>query len=163
MAAARRFRALTAVAVVACVGTATGLMAQAPSRTPAPFSPGVADLMSMIVQPRHLKLGLAAHAGNWTLAEYELKELQDAFARTARTHPVFKGFPLSEVIAAAVDAPIRQTGDAIKAKDAAKFEAAYAQLTDGCNKCHVALDHPFVVIKRPEQPAFPNQEFTPAR
>jgi len=33
--------------------------AAAAAQTPAPYQPGLGDLMTMTVQPRHLKLGLA--------------------------------------------------------------------------------------------------------
>jgi hypothetical protein len=35
--------------------------------------------MTMTVQPRHTKLGLAGREGNWPYAAYELHELQEAF------------------------------------------------------------------------------------
>ena len=33
----------------------------------------------------------------------------------------------------------------------------------GCNACHGALFHPFVVIKAPDASAFPNQKFAPGQ
>ena len=47
---------------------------------------------------------------------------------------------------------------AIKQQDPQKFAAAYDQLTQGCNACHMELDHPYVVIKTPDASAFPNQD-----
>ena len=35
------------------------LPAAAAAQTPSPYRPGLGDLMTMTVQPRHLKLGLA--------------------------------------------------------------------------------------------------------
>jgi hypothetical protein len=58
------------------------------------------------------------------------------------------------------------TGDAIKALDQAiavgdarQFTPAYSGLTDGCNRCHMALDQAFVVIKTPDSSALRNQDF----
>jgi hypothetical protein len=58
------------------------------------------------------------------------------------------------------------TGDAIKALDEAigagdanLFTQAYSRLTDGCNGCHTALNHGYVVIKVPDKSAFQNQDF----
>ena len=34
--------------------------------------------MTMTVQPRHTKLGLAGSAGNWPYAAYELHELEES-------------------------------------------------------------------------------------
>jgi hypothetical protein len=53
---------------------------------------------------------------------------------------------------AAVEAAIRQ-------KDSAKFAAANDQLSQGCNACHIELDHPYVVIKTPDASVFPSQDF----
>ena len=52
---------------------------------------------------------------------------------------------------------------AIKQQDTQKFAAAYDQVTQGCNACHMELDHPYVVIKTPDASAFPNQEFKAQR
>ncbi|HSI02334.1 MAG TPA: hypothetical protein VLA02_17165, partial [Reyranella sp.] len=39
------------------------------------YRPGLGDLMTMTVQPRHTKLGLAGQERNWTYAAYALHEL----------------------------------------------------------------------------------------
>jgi hypothetical protein len=60
------------------------------AQTPGPQSacrPGLGDLMTMTVQPRHIKLALGGQEKNWTYAAYELHELQDAFDRAARAWP----------------------------------------------------------------------------
>src|ERR1700689_3003606 len=44
-----------------------------------PFRPGLGELMTAFVQPRHTKLGLAGAAGNWDYAAYELDQLQGTF------------------------------------------------------------------------------------
>ena len=55
-----------------------------PNAEPAPFNPQMAALMSMLIQPRHAKLGLAGKAENWPLAAYAFRELKQGFAVTAR-------------------------------------------------------------------------------
>ncbi len=67
--------------------------------------------------------------------------------------------PVAELVDAALDQPMDAIEAAIKQQDAKKFAVAYDQLTQGCNACHQALDHPFVVIKVPDASAFPNQDF----
>jgi hypothetical protein len=59
--------------------------------------------------------------------------------------------------------PIAAVDAAIKQQDGQKFAAAYDQLTQGCNACHAAVDHPYVVIKTPDASAFPNQDFKAQR
>jgi hypothetical protein len=51
------------------------------------FKPAMDDLMTMLVQPRHIKLYYAGQAENWTLAAFELNELRGALARIGRTIP----------------------------------------------------------------------------
>jgi hypothetical protein len=54
---------------------------------------------------------------------------------------------------------MRDLDEAIQAKNAKQFAQAFEDLTSGCNSCHTALNHGFIVIKTPEASAFSNQEF----
>jgi hypothetical protein len=115
--------------------------------------------MNLIVQPRHIKLGLAGRVENWPLAEYEIKELRAALANVARSRPRFRDQPVAEMTEAVLSAPFRAIDEAICDHSAKKFGEAYVDVTKGCNSCHAALNHPFVVIKVPEQSSFPNHDF----
>jgi hypothetical protein len=130
-----------------------------PASTTLNYVPGVGDLMNLLVQPRHAKLGLALHAGNWDLAAYAHKEMAQAFHTVATVQPKYMKFTVAEMIESTTSEPMRNLDDAIRARDAKRAAAAFADLTDGCNSCHTALDHAFVVIKVPEASSFPNQEF----
>ena len=57
----------------------------AAAQAPEPYRPGLGDLMTMTVQPRHIKLLLAGHEQNWPYAKYELHELQEAFERVVQS------------------------------------------------------------------------------
>ena len=128
---------------------------------PAPFNPQMAALMSMLIQPRHAKLGLAGNAENWPLAAYMLKELRQGFAVVSKAVPRWKGLPVPDLVEAAVSQPLTLLDFAIKLRYRRQFDEAYAGLTSGCNACHATTDHAFVVIKVPDASAFPNQEFAP--
>jgi hypothetical protein len=130
-----------------------------PPAAPVPYVMTMGDMMNTLIQPRHAKLGIAGHAGNWPLAQYALVEIRQAFAGIAKAQPKFHGYPVADLAGAALNGPLAAIDDAIKAQDAKKFAVAYDQLTQGCNACHASLDHPFVVIKVPDASAFPNQEF----
>jgi hypothetical protein len=134
-----------------------------PNAEPAPFNPQMSALMSMLIQPRHAKLGLAGKAENWPLAGYALKELKQGFAVAARAVPRWKGLPIAELFDAAMTRPITLLDVAIKLHFRQQFDEAYESLTKGCNACHATTDHSFVVIKTPEASSFPNQEFEPKR
>src|SRR5471032_3326540 len=94
--------------VVALVVALVPLTAAAQSAPPAPepYRPGLGDLMTMTVQPRHIKLLLAGNAQNWIYAKYELHELKEAFDRVVRVWPRYKGLPLGGMIDAITKGPL---------------------------------------------------------
>ena len=162
-------RCAASVAPVLLGAVAASIAQTAPAPAPAPPPSAVpvlmtmGDLMNTLVQPRHLKLGLAGQAQNWPLAKYALEQLRAAFANIVSAKPKFAGMPVGELVDVALTPPLNAVEAAIKQQDAQKFAAAYGQLSQGCNACHMELDHPYVVIKTPDASAFPNQEFKAQR
>ena len=134
-----------------------------PNAEPAPFNPQMSALMSMLIQPRHTKLGLAGKAENWPLASYMLKELRQGFAVVSKAVPRFKGLPVPDLADAAMTQPLTLLDFAIKLGYQRQFDEAYESLTKGCNACHATTDHPFIVIKVPDASSFPDQDFAPKR
>lgn len=130
---------------------------------PEPYRPGMGDLMTMTVQPRHIRILLAGNAQNWVYAKYELHELQEAFDRAVKVWPRFKGLPMAGMVDAIAKGPMDELNKAIDAKDEVAFDAAYQKLTDGCNACHQAANVGHVVIKVPNASVYPNQDFSPAK
>ena len=152
---------IAAAAALAQPASPVPQAAPVPAGPPAaPYAMTMGDLMNTLVQPRHAKLGLALHANNWELAAYAHKELAQAFRTVATVQPKFRNLTVSQMIESMTGEPMRNLDDAIRARDAKRAAAAFADLTDGCNSCHTALDHAFVVIKVPEASSFPNQEFS---
>ena len=132
----------------------------APAAVPMPdYHPSLGDLMTMAIQPRHTKLGLAGAAGNWPYALYELSELRNAFARVARTVPIYRSIDMTAVIGALTTEPLNAVEQAIHAQDARQFKAAYARLTTTCNGCHLSQDHASVVIRVPVTNPYADQDF----
>ena len=136
--------------------------AQTPA-TPQAYRPGLGDLMTMTVQPRHTKLGLAGQEKNWVYAAYELHELEEAFERAAHVWPVYQKANIAELVAATTKEPMDAVAAAIKSADAAKFTEAYGRLTATCNACHQSTERAFVVIQAPKASPFPDQDFRPLR
>ena len=161
-----RSRFLSAIVSVAAASIAAAgnppANSAAASPAPMPYAPSFGDLMTMAVQPRHTKLGLAGEARNWTYATYELSELRNAFARIARTIPIYRTANTAALFDAMTQAPLSAVSSAIAARDAPKFRTAYAQLTAACNACHVSLDHAAIIIRVPSRAAFPDQRFETA-
>jgi hypothetical protein len=154
-----------AAIVVAALGAgAIPLVTAAQDSQPAapqPYRPGLGDLMTMTVRPRHLKIALAGREKNWAYAKYELHELEEALERAVKVWPRWKGLPLGGMVDAISKGPMAAVSEAIEEKNAEKFAAAFPRLTDGCNACHQAANVGFVVIKAPDGASFPDQDFRP--
>ena len=153
------FAILTAATALAMLGSGH---AQAPV-TPPNYRPGLGDLMTMTVQPRHTKLGLAGQEKNWVYAAYELHELEESFERAVRVWPMYRKVNIAELLPATTREPMEAVAAAIKTADAAKFAEAYGRLTATCNACHQATERGFVVIQAPKASSFSDQDFRPLK
>jgi hypothetical protein len=151
--------ALLLVATAGNVALPQAVPTDTANGAPVPYTLTMGDMMNTLIQPRHAKLGLAGEARNWPLAQYALVEMRQAFAGIVKAQPTFMGLPVGQLVDAALTQPMNAVDAAIKEQDEKKFAGAYAQLTAGCNACHSAVEHPFVVIRVPDASAFPDQEF----
>jgi hypothetical protein len=151
---------ISVVTTLTLLAGATTAIAQ--SKTPAagPYEPGLGDLMTTTIQPRHIKLALAGQEKNWAFAAYEFRELDEAFSRAIQVWPEWQSLPIKEMLTSALKQPMTDLGQAIKAKDASKYAAAYDELTAGCNTCHQAAGRGMVAIKKPTASSYPDQDFT---
>lgn len=149
-------------ATVAAFALAAGISYSvfAAEAQPEAYIPGMGEIMGA-TQMRHVKLWFAGEAGNWDLAQYELDELKEGFDDAVTYHPEFKkGARIAEILPRLVNAPLGALGDAVKAKDKAKFVQAFDRLTDGCNSCHAEAGQGFIRIKRPAAETYSNQDFS---
>jgi hypothetical protein len=146
---------------LAAVGALSVALAPASfAQAPAPqvdYHPSFADLMTMAVQPRHIKLGIAGKARNWDYVAYEARELRNAFNRVGRTIPTFNKQSMPDMFNANIMPAMDKLDAAIKAKDGAGFDAAYKEVTASCNNCHMGLDHPYIVIHEPTASPYSDQ------
>jgi hypothetical protein len=126
------------------------------------LTPETAVLMAQ-VQIHHAKLYYAGHARNWELAAYSLHEINEALQAVQTFNDQFEDFPtpLSEVVPPIVGPPLGEIHGAIRARDGARFDAAFKSLTSACNDCHAMLEHGFVRIREPAAVEFTNQSFAP--
>jgi hypothetical protein len=171
-------RHLAAAVFVGAFALGTSLFAHAQNQAPAEaappaarpagggltileFKPAMDDLMTMLIQPRHLKLYYAGEAKNWKLAEFQLRELRQALARIGRTIPTYRRIGVDDAVASIFTEKAVALEAAVKAADPPKFKAAYGEMTAACNACHAGMEHEFLVIKVPEANVYPNQEFRP--
>ncbi len=120
-----------------------------------PHQPSLSDIMAQ-QQERHIKLWFAGHAGNWPLADYEIGELSDGFDDVGT---MLGG----DLVKQHVGAPLDALQKAVDGKDSAAFAPAFDRLSAGCNACHHALDHTFIVIARPTVLPYSDQVFSPQK
>jgi hypothetical protein len=117
------------------------------------------DFMIATIQPRHVRLWVAAKSGDWSFAAYELGNLKGAFDRLGRAHPVEREIPLQEMISSVTSQPFEDMYKAIESKDRVAFFKAYGDLTSACNACHEATNHGVVVIRAPTDSSISDQDF----
>ena len=152
-------RACRSIAAAAVAGALIG-PSLATARQPHPAAVG--DLMTALVQPRHIKLGLAGSEQNWPYAAYELDQLRETFSDLAEILPKYRDLSIPELIRSTVTEPLEALDRSIQAKDISQFTVAYGQLTVSCNSCHQSYDRAVIVIQPPTVSSLPDQDFRPS-
>ena len=114
---------------------------------------GFDDLMTMLVQPRHIKLFQAGAKKNWELAAAESRDLRASFGRIALVMPKYDNNDVSLAMGNFMGAKLDVLDAAIAAANAEQFATAYKAVTAGCNDCHTYMEHPFLVIQNPDPAA----------
>ena len=152
-----------AIFAVACASMLMPIAAGGQGSPPAAYRPGLGDLMTMTVQPRHLKVGLAGQERNWAYVTYELHELEESLERVARQWPKWREVDIAGLVIGTTKEPIETLEAAAKAGDAQRFNDAYGRLTTACNACHQSANVAMIVIQAPKGSPFTNQDFRPTR
>jgi hypothetical protein len=129
---------------------------------PKSYVPGLGEFMGRI-QVDHAKLWFAGQARNWALADYELTELKEVFSDVQDFVPRYQNVPVGDMIDNIITGTMADLEKAIAARDFNAFSTAFDQLTTACNSCHAAANRPFIVIRRPAQSTFSNQDFAPPK
>lgn len=112
-------------------------------------------------------LWFAGQKRNWPLAEFYWAETRSHLRWAVRIIPVRKDpqgneIRLTEILDPIDKVSLQQVGDAIKARDSAKFVETYKQMLDSCYACHLAVGKPFLRLQIPQQPEVPIIKFDPA-
>ena len=156
-----RYLLAAVLASLAVVGNADFAISQSEptptsSKPPAPpdakdqlFKPGLDDLMTMLIQPRHIRLYYAGKLCNWELAAFQVQGLRSAFDRIRHVIPKYLGGDVDEAVSSIMAPKLQMMDAAIAAADSRQFAKAYEKLTDACNACHGYMEHSFLVIKVP--------------
>jgi hypothetical protein len=136
--------------IVAVAAAAAAVVWYDPFKLKNRYTPGLDDMMTMMVQPRHIRLYAAGSNQNWELASSEVRNLRASFSRIEQTMPRYLDNDMHETVNALFEPRMKDVEQAIGAADKEKFLSAYRNLTGACNDCHTYLEHPFLVIKVPE-------------
>jgi hypothetical protein len=153
--------AIAGIAVTTSHGDAAGPQVPSPPQA-TPYLPSISDMMIATIQPRHRRLWQAAQNKDWAFAAYELGNLHGAFQRLGQAHPTEHDISFPAMIESVTEQPLGELKAAIQSKDETGFAKAYADLTDGCNSCHQALNHGVVAIRVPSGTFASDQDFTAA-
>ncbi len=110
------------------------------------MQPGMDRLMAE-VGPRVHRLYYAATAGNWRLAEYFLKSVVKQLRLCVTSRPRYE--PEMSAFLTEDCEPVRS---AIRTRDLAAFESAYAVMVDRANHYHDVFGKPFLHWRTPSAP-----------
>jgi mono/diheme cytochrome c family protein len=118
---------------------------------PADVSAALSDLMTRL-QLQHAKLWFAGKLGNWSLANYELQQIDTnleaagkLLADPSRTNRATE--------------QLQAVRKAVQLKDGPAFIRSYASLTNECNGCHRSSGYAEIAIQIPLALPVPNQLF----
>jgi len=133
------------------------------SQTPeADNSFGFDDLMTMLIQPRHIKLYYAGANKNWELAAAQSRDMRTALTRIEHRVPRYMNNDVADTIKLIFISKLDAVDAAIAAGDPKQFVSDYLELTQACNACHVYMEHPYIVVQVPraaDASAYPDQTF----
>jgi hypothetical protein len=118
------------------------------------LQPGLARLMPE-VGDRFWKAWYAAHAANWELAAWQLRELRKLLWLGRITRPKYI-HDLDEWIHDDLEPLL----DALAERDLGRFDRLYHDAVEAANEFHRRWNKSFIVWKLPEQPP-PDLELTP--
>ena len=118
------------------------------------YKPGFGEFMSGI-QAHHAKLWFAGQHQNWKLCDFEIHEIMEAVDNIEKYETERPESKMIGMIRPAIDS----VNHAIQQKNLPQFISSYGLLTSTCNNCHHAVNFEFNVVKIPDMPSFPNQDF----
>ena len=125
------------------------------------IQPGLGVIMQEIGR-RFTAIFYAARAGNWDLANYELKELREAQEVAEITRPKRKdaliGFEES-FLGSDTDPTEGTLQDAINKKNFIAFNKSFKSAVNGCNGCHQSQGFSFIKYRLPAKSELPLQFF----
>lgn len=125
------------------------------------IQPGTGVLMQELAR-RFTGLFYAARAGNWDLANYQLKEMREVIDVNVVTRPKRKDALESFEASSLGSEENPEAGtlqDAVNQKSFLAFKQSFKSAIDGCNGCHQASGFSFIKYRLPKSSELPLQFF----
>lgn len=152
---------MTTRMLLLCAGALLATAALSHStQAPAPktWQPGLGEYM-VGIQRHHAALFFAGKAGNWELASFELKELEEGFDDAQEFTPMHDKIDVKSLFESILPPVTKPLHESIEKADKERFSAGFEALTSACNGCHQAADVPFLEIVEPSAPPTVNQRY----
>lgn len=89
-------------------------------------APGVGEIMSNI-QLHFAKLHFAAHAGNWSLAKFEIDEIEENLNKAVALRPEENGIKLPDFVNAVLRPQLNSMKQAVEQRDTTLFHQHYGR------------------------------------
>jgi cytochrome c553 len=122
----------------------------------AEIQPGLGTVMQEYGR-RFAIIKMAADAGDWGMAQYQLKEATEIQEVGEITRP-----SKADMLKSFEHSYLDPLAKAIEGKDKAAFDAAYSRAIKGCNGCHQATGHPYVRVQMPQTSPEPFLKLAPS-
>jgi hypothetical protein len=111
-------------------------------------------------------LWFAGQAQNWPLARFYFDETRSHLQWAVRIIPMRKDsagrdVDLNGILTALEQTSLKDLDESVKARDAAKFTAAYKAQLENCMACHRAASKEYLQLRLPERPESSLLEFKP--
>jgi hypothetical protein len=123
-----------------------------------PWQPGLGEYMQGI-QRHHAALWFAGQAGNWELASFELKELEEGFDDARTYTPLHEGVDVKELLETLGPPATKGLHRSLEKADRQLFGESFRVLTVACNACHAAAKVPYIEIIEPTGVPTVNQSY----
>lgn len=110
--------------------------------------PELAAMMGDLQRFAH-KVGLSIEAENQPLASFYLHEVEETLEAIGEEVPFHDEWPIGELVNTIMRPAVEPLEVAVEAGKWAEAKASYEVMIDGCNRCHTATEHEFLVMLPP--------------
>lgn len=108
---------------------------------------------------RYASVWYGAQAQNTAFVDYQIHEIEEVIDDMRSARPVEHGVDIVEFFDANIFPALERLEETLENNQ--DFEAAYDAVIQQCNACHIATEHGFIKVKRPDFNPYPNLDVNP--